>query len=160
MPIAPRVWAILATLPLLNSGTAFCQQLAFTSRAYVQSPVVIASVEHSKEFGFDSVVIQNDAANPISAVHFRITFRTDAGDEIADEHRFAVNLEPRESKRMMVALGHIEGLKQQARSRKQASALVSITIESVEFQDGSEWKQIELEKGTPIDTQHERIPRK
>jgi hypothetical protein len=130
---------------------AFGQQLAFTSRSYVQSPVVISSVEPSKEFGFDSIVLRNDSSNTIAAVHFQITFRTDAGDEIADERRVAVSLDPRDSKRLVIGLAQIEGLKQQARSRKQESGLAILTIESVEFLDGSEWKQAERDQGLPID---------
>ena len=52
-----------------------------------------------------------------------------------------MSLDPRESKRLMIGLAQIEGLKQQAKSRKQASALLIITIESVEFQDGGEWTE-------------------
>jgi hypothetical protein len=97
------------------------------------------------------VAIRNDGPSAISAVHFQITFRTGAGDEIADERRVAVSIEPRDIKRLIVDLAHIEGLKQLTRSRKQESALVILTIESVEFQDGGEWKQTERERGTPID---------
>jgi hypothetical protein len=108
-------------------------------------------VEASKEFGFDSVAIRNDGPSAVGAVHFQITFRTGAGDEIADERRVAASIERRDTRLVAVDLGHIEGLKQLARSRKQDSALVILTIESVEFQDGSEWKQTEREHGTPID---------
>ena len=147
MQLKPRAWAVL----IGTCGAAFSQQLAFTSRAYVQSPVVITSVEGSKEFGFDSVVIRNDGPAAIGAVHFQITLRTAAGDEIADERRVAVGIEPRETKRVVVDLAQKDGLKQQARSRKQESALVILTIESVEFQNGSEWKQTERDSGTPFD---------
>jgi hypothetical protein len=153
-----RAWMIL----MWAAGTAFCQQLAFTSRTYVQSPVVITSVQESKEFGFNSVAIRNDGSNPVSAIHFQIMLRTAAGDEIADERRVAAGIEPRDTKRLVVDLGHIEGLKQQARSRKQEAALVILTIESVEFQDGSEWKQTERDHGTPGDPTQpvKELPRK
>ena len=145
--VATRLLAstILLVLP------AFSQQIAFTSRTYVQSPVVMMSVEQSKEFGFDSVILRNDGPNAISALHFQITLRTGAGDEIADERRIAVSLEPRDSKRLVVGLAQIEGLRQQAKSRKLESALVILTIESVEFEGGGEWKQTERDSGTPID---------
>src|SRR5580692_8887637 len=123
-----RTW--LPALAILLQLPAFGQQLAFTSRTYVQSPVVITSVEDSKEFGFDSVTLRNDGSSAIVAIHFRITVRTGAGDEIADERRVAVSIDPRDSKRLVVGLGQIEGLKQQARSRQQESALVVLTIES------------------------------
>jgi hypothetical protein len=142
---------VLILLAALKCGTAFCQQVAFTSRTYVQSPIVITSAEPSKEFGFDTVTLRNDGPNAISAVHFQITLRTGAGDEIADERRVTVSLDPRDTKRVVVGLAEIEALKQQARSRKQESALVILTIESIEFQDGSEWKQTERDGGIPID---------
>jgi hypothetical protein len=144
-----RTWLAASTILLVLP--VFGQQIAFTSRTYVQSPVVITSVEGSKEFGFDSLVLRNDGTNAISALHFQITLRTGAGDEIADERRIAVSLEPRDSKRLMVALAQIEDLRQQAKSRKLESALVILTIESVEFEGGGEWKQTERDSGTPID---------
>src|SRR5580700_8913036 len=118
MPIGQRVGIVLILLAVANCGTAFCQQLAFTSRTYVQSPVTIASVEGSKEFGFDSVTLRNDGPNAISAVHFQITLRTGDGDEIADDRRVAVSLDPRDTRRVVVGLAQIEGLKQLARLRK------------------------------------------
>jgi hypothetical protein len=151
MAMRHRVRIILILLAAWNRGTAFGQQVAFTSRTYVQSPVTIASVSGSREFGFDSVVLRNDGPNAISAVHFLLTLRTGAGDEVADERRVAVSLDARDSKSLVVGLGQIEGLKQQARSRKQESALVILTIESIEFRDGGEWKQTEREGGIPID---------
>jgi hypothetical protein len=162
MQLNLRARMIPALLGPWVCATAFCQQLAFTSRTYVQSPVVITSVEGSKEFGFSSVVIRNDGPAVVSAVHFQITFRTGAGDEIADERRVAVGIEPRDTKRLVVDLAHIEGLKQEARSRRQESALVILTIESVEFRDGGEWKQTERDRGTPIDPTQpvKELPRK
>ena len=163
MLIAPRAWMILPLLAASNCGSAFSQQLAFTSRTYIQSPIVITSTESSKEFGFDSVVIRNDGPHPISAIHFQIVFRSGAEDEIAGERRVAVSLEPRDTKRLIVDLAHIEGLKQQAKSRKQPSALVILTIESVEFEDGGVWNQTERDRGItidPVNAPREMSPRK
>jgi hypothetical protein len=142
---------VLILLAALNGGMVFGQQIAFTSRTYFQSPVVITSVEGSKEFGFDSVELRNDGSIAIVAVHFQVIVRTGTGDEIADERRVTVSLEPRDSKRLVVGLGQIEGLRQQAKSRKQESALVILTIESLEFQNGGEWKQTERDGGVTID---------
>jgi hypothetical protein len=156
----PQTWIVLILLPAL-SGTALCQQLAFTSRAYVQSPVVISSVESSKDFGFDSVVLRNDGPKVIRAVHFQIGLRTGAEDEVADQRRVPVSLEQRDSKRLIIGLAHIEGLKQLAKSRKLASALVILTVESVEFEDGGEWHQTERERGIPLDpAQPVEIPKR
>lgn len=132
-------------------GTALCQQLAFTSRAYIQCPVVILSVENSKQFGFDSVALRNEGPDAIRAVRFRVTFRTGAGDEVFDERRAAVSLDPRDSTRLAVFLGPVNSLRQTVKTRKQESALVILTIESVEFEDGGEWKQTEQNGGAPYD---------
>jgi hypothetical protein len=128
---------------------AFGQQLAFTSRGDLQSPVVIDSVLSSKEFGFESVALRNEGRDTISAVYFRIVFRTDAGDEVADERRISVIIDPHDGKTARVDLGEVTGLRQLARSRKQASALVILTVESVEFRDGGEWKPKEPQSGIP-----------
>jgi hypothetical protein len=141
----------LPLLAILTCITAFSQQLSFTSRAYIESPVVLTSIESSKEFGFDSVVVRNDGPRPITALHLQVTFRTPAGDEVADERRVAVNLDQRDIKRLEIGLGDVEGLKQKAKSRKQPSALVILTVESIEFLDGGEWKQTERDRGIPID---------
>ena len=144
-------------MPVLSCGIAFCQQLAFTSRAYIQSPVIIASIEGSKEFGFDSVVLRNDGPAAITAVHLKVTVRggdsaltADEG-EVADERRVEVRLERHDSRKVTVGLGHVEGLKQKARSRKQVASLVILTIESVEFEDGGEWHQTLEKRDIPYD---------
>jgi hypothetical protein len=99
-----RAWAIVTSLAALNCWVAFGQQLAFTSRTYVQSPVVITATESSKEFGFDTVVIRNDGQSAIGAVHFQIMFRTAAGDEVSEERRTAVSIDKRETKRLVIDL--------------------------------------------------------
>jgi hypothetical protein len=48
-----------------------------------------------------------------------------------------------------------------AKSRKLASALVILTVESVEFEDGGEWHQTERERGIPLDpAQPVEIPKR
>jgi len=144
-PVAPRILVFALTL------TANAQQLAFTSRNYVMSPVAILSTDSSKEYGFESVTLRNDSPKAIIGIRFQIVLRTDSDNEIADERHFTVNLEPHDTKRIDIGLAHIEGLRQQTRSRNRPSALAILTIEAVEFSDGGEWKQSEREQGTPID---------
>lgn len=139
---------VLATF--ITPLAAFGQELAFTSRADLQSPVVIDSVLSSKEFGFDSVALRNEGPDAISAVRFRIVFRTEAGDEVADERRVGVSIDSHDGKTARIGLGDVTGLRQLARSRKQASALVILTVESVEFRDGGEWKPKEPQTGIPV----------
>ena len=140
-----------ALLTLLVASSAFAQHVSFSSRAYVLSPVTLVSFDSSKEYGFDSLTIRNDGAQAIVAVHVQMIFRSEAGDEVADERRVQADVDPRDTRRFAVGMGQIEGLKQLARSRGQSSALAILTIESVEFADGSEWKQTERERGAPID---------
>jgi hypothetical protein len=143
----------------LSGVAAFCQQVAFTSRTYLQSPVSIVSVEASKEFGFDSVVLRNDGTAAIRAVRFRVTLQAaGAVDEIADDRRVPVSLQPRDTRRVVLGLGHIQGLKQQAKSRKQESALAIITVETVEFEAGGEWKRPDF--NLKLDTYPDRIEKK
>lgn len=144
--------AIASILVLVvNCGIAFCQQLAFTSREYIRSPVFLSSIESSREFGFESVVIRNDGLDAISAVHFKITLRTGSDDEVADERRVVVSIEHAATRRVVLELGHVEGLKQLVRSRKQATALAILTVEQVEFEDGHEWRQAGQQEGVPLD---------
>jgi len=143
--------AILFLLTAWGGSTAFAQQVAFTSRTYVQSPVLIVSIDQSKEFGFQSVTLRNDGPAAITAVRFLIVLRTGAGDEVADERRVAVDLDRQDTRTVSVGLADIKGLKEQIRSRNQKSALAILTIESVEFADGSEWKQSDREQGVPTD---------
>jgi hypothetical protein len=140
-----------ALLWLIAASSAFAQHVSFTSRAYVLSPVTIVSFDSSKEYGFDSLTIRNEGAQAIVALHVQIMFHGEAGDEIAGERRVQVDVDPRDTRRLAAGMGDIEGLKQLARSRRQSSALAILTIESVEFADGSEWKQSEREQGAPID---------
>jgi len=140
-----------ALLSLLVASSAFAQQIAFTSRAYVISPVAIVATDSSKEFGFESITIRNDGSSAISAVRLQIVFHSDGGDEIADERRIPVSVDARETRRFAVGMGQVEGLRQLARSRRQPAALAILSIESVEFADGSEWKQSEREQCAPID---------
>jgi len=136
---------------LLAGVTAYAQQVSFTSRTYVQSPVAILAVEQSNQFGFSAITLRNDAAHAITAVHFQIMFRTGAGDEIAGDRRVPVNIGLRDTRHFAIELGQIDGLRQLARSRGESNALVILTIESLEFADGSEWKESERDQGAPID---------
>ena len=127
------------------------QQVAFTSRAHLQCPVIVTSTQESKTFGFESIMVQNDGAAPVRAVRFQVTLKTRAGEEITDDRRIVVDLDPRDHKRVMVDLGHIEGLKQKAKSGRQESGLAILTIAAVEFEDGTVWEASGNAEGLPLD---------
>jgi hypothetical protein len=141
----------ITLLLLLGGGIAFGQKLAFTSRAYLDSPVRMSSVLESKAFGFDSVTLRNDGLSAVRAVQFRIVLRNGEDEEVADERRVPMNLEHGSSKQVVLSLGEVEGLKQLAKSWKKTAALVILTIESVEFENGEEWHRTEQKQDSPFD---------
>src|SRR5580658_2898837 len=112
--------------------------------------MIVTSTQESKVYGFESVLLQSDSANPVRAVRLKVTFRTRAGEEITDERRFVVDMEPRDKKQVVVDLGHIEGLKQKARSREQESGLAILNIAAVEFEDGTLWEDDGPVQGIPV----------
>lgn len=127
-------------IAVLVCGAAAAQQVHFTSRASLESPVAVASVHASKEYGFYSLTLRNDGPDAVAAVYLRVTLRSGEQEEIADERRVGVMLEPRGSKDVVVAMGHIEGLRQLTKTRRQTDALAVLTVERVEFAGGREWR--------------------
>lgn len=95
-------------------------------------------------------MLNADSDGPVRAVRFKVTFKTGTGEEITDDRRVVVDMEPRDHKRVIVDLGHIEGLKQLAKSRRQESGLAIITVAAVEFQDGSVWEDSGAVEGMPV----------
>ena len=145
---APIASILLLTL---NSGISFGQHLIFTSRASLQSPITFSSIESSRNFGFDSVLLRNGASDTITAVHFKITLGPGTDGEVADERRVPVRIEPSASKRVITELGHVESIKQLLKSRNQTAPIVILTIDSVEFETGVEWRQPQDQLGVPLD---------
>ena len=98
---------------------------------------------------------------PVRAVRLRVVLRTRAGEEVTDDRRIGVDLPPLDRKRVVVGLGHIEGLRQKAKSRGEEAGLATISIASVEFGDGSVWEAGGPTEGVPIEPLPlPRIPRK
>ena len=63
----------------------------------------------------------------------------DSPEETVDSGHVYVSLDPGERKRLDVFLGRIEALEQKLREMREQVAWVKITVESVEFADGSQW---------------------
>jgi hypothetical protein len=125
---------------LLTATAAHAQHLVFTTVTPGTSPVWISSPEQSKDFGFQSIEILNDSDNAISSVHLQVTFSAgDSSEELVDTGNVYVSLEPGERKRPDIFLGRIDALSQKLRSMRQPVAWVKVTVESVEFADGSKW---------------------
>jgi hypothetical protein len=125
---------------LFTAAAAHAQHLVFTTVTPGTSPVWISSPERSQDFGFQSLEILNDSDSAISSLHLKVTFSAgDSQDELVDTGHIYVSLEPGERKRPDVFLGRIEALSQKLRSMRQPVAWVKVTVESVEFVDGSKW---------------------
>jgi hypothetical protein len=125
---------------LFTAMAAHAQHLVFTTVTPGTSPVWISSPEESKDFGFQSLEILNDSDNAISSVYLKVTFSaSDSPEELIDTGHVYVSLEPGERKRPDVFLGRIDALSQKLRSMGRPVAWVKITVESVEFVDGSRW---------------------
>lgn len=134
----PGLAALLVTT--FGGLAAHAQQLAFTSRTHLLSPVVVESIQSSREYGFESILVKNDGPDAVVAVRFVITLHSSAGDEIADERRVAMEVAAHETKRVETGLGHIKGLQDRLQSERQKDGLAIISVAAVEFRDGSEWK--------------------
>jgi hypothetical protein len=139
-----------AALALASASAAIGPQIVFTTRGQLDSPIVISSFAESKVYGFDAVMLRNDGSAPVTAVQFVVTFRTDSGDEVAEERRFAVELLSHETKRVTVDLGHIEGLRQKIKSALDSKALAVLSLKLVEFRNGESWRPGGPIEGTPV----------
>jgi hypothetical protein len=127
-------------LPLAAPVAARAEHLVFTIVTPGTSPVWISSPEQSKDFGFQSLEILNDSDNAVASVHLKVTFSASGAlEEVVDSGHVYVSLDPGEEKRLDVFLGRIEALNQKLRSVRQPVAWVKVTVESVEFADGSRW---------------------
>jgi len=127
-------------LLVLGAEALSAGEPAFTTRVSLDSPVTVSSFTESKVYGFESVLIENEGQDAVSAVQLVVTFRTASGDQVADERRFAVEIAPRTSKRIIVDLGHKEGLRQKMKPGPESQALAILTVKAAEFAGGRLWK--------------------
>lgn len=128
--------ALLFLVTVLAQG----EHLVFTTVTPGTSPVWISSPEQSKDFGFQTLAVRNDSDNTVESVRLKVTLSASgAPDEVVDSGHVYVSLDPGEEKRLDVFLGRVEALSQKLRSMRQAVAWVKITVESVDFADGSRW---------------------
>jgi hypothetical protein len=132
--------ARIPALLLFAVTAAQAQHLVFTTVTPGASPVWISSPERSKDFGFQSLEILNDSDEAVSAVYLKAMFSVEGSpEELADSGHVYVALDPGERKRLDVFLGRIEALSQMLRAARREVAWVKLTVESVEFADGSRW---------------------
>jgi len=132
-----RLW-IAALGAMFAAMAAHGQHLVFTMVTPATSPLVISSVASSRDFGFQSLTLLNDSSKPIESIRFKVAFAA-ARDQVADGGHVFAKLEPGEKKTVDVFLGRRTALVQLARELRLDVARAIVTVESVEFADGTEW---------------------
>jgi hypothetical protein len=134
-----RVW-VGALGFLLASAAAQGQRLVFTMVTPASCPVVISSVSSSPDYGFQALTILNDSERPLESIRFKVVLTAVARrDEVADGGHVFVKLEPGDKKNVDVFLGRRSALAQLARELKLDFARAIVTVEAVDFRDGSQW---------------------
>ena len=81
-----------------------------------------------------------------------MTISTSGGqEEVVDSRRLPITLSPGETRRVEVHLASVQGSRQKARALRQEIASVTLSVESAEFSDGSQWNGNEPLLDMPID---------
>lgn len=134
-----RVWLAALGL-LLGSSQAYPQHVFFTMLTPASSPLVISSVASSRDFGFQSLTLTNDSDKAIESVRLKVVLTVPkSSDEWVDGGRVFVHLEPGARQQIDAFLGRIRALTQRARELKLNLARAIVTVESVDFSDGTQW---------------------
>ena len=111
-------------------------------RSAVDCPILITETAPSKDYGFQKVVIRNDARRAISAINLRVVLINGSGDEdMLDAAAMAVQIEPGERKTMDLGLARIEQLKEIAAKAGLTWIRAVLYAERVYFADGSHWDE-------------------
>jgi len=131
----------------VTATLAQAEHLVFTTVVPGSCPVWFSSPEKSKDFGFQSLEFLNDSNKPLQSLRLKVTFSTEAREpeEVVDGGYVYTDLEPGQQKRLDLFLGRISALSQKLKSAGREVAWVKITVEAVEFADGSRW-----EPGAPV----------
>jgi hypothetical protein len=134
-----RVW-VAALGFLLASVAAHGQRLVFTMVTPATCPLVISSVSSSPDYGFQALTILNDSDRPVESIRFKVVLTAVARrDEVADGGHVFVKLDPGDKKNVDVFLGRRSALSQLARELKLDIARAIVTVEAVDFSDGTQW---------------------
>ena len=130
------------SLLCLTAALAQAEHLVFTTVVPGSCPVWFSAPEKSKDFGFQSLEFLNDSDKSLQFLRLKVTFSTDKREqeEVVDGGYVYTDLEPGQQKRLEVFLGRISALSQKLKSAGREVAWVKITVEAVEFADGSRWE--------------------
>jgi len=134
-----RFLLILAAL-FGASAAAHGQRLYFTTMIPAGCPIVIEDLEQSKDFGFQSATFLNDSSQTVQSIHLQVTLSSEKQpEEVVDSGHIYISIEPGERKSQDMFLGRVQALTQRAKSDRMLVARAMISVESVEFADGSRW---------------------
>jgi hypothetical protein len=120
-------------------GNANAQNLVFSTKVHLACPVGMSVIAHTKDVGFDSVLIRNESKKTIDTVHLSVSLTTESGEEIAERASFLVMLAPGQSKRVNVGLGHVPELTSKAHSSHWPVVHATLFVASADFSDGTSW---------------------
>lgn len=125
---------------LFASVLAHSQHIYFTTLTPPTCPVVLEQLTESKDFGFQSALFRNDSSQIVESVHLKVTLSSaQRPEEIVDSGHIYIAIEPGERKSQDLFLGRVQALNQRAKSDHLNVARAMISVESVEFADGSRW---------------------
>jgi hypothetical protein len=127
---------------LLGSVLAHGQHLVFTMVTPASSPVRISAVESSRDFGFQSLTLVNDSDKIVESILFKVVLtkvQTRHEPEVMDGGHVYARLEPGDRKSVDVFLGRMRALSLRAKELKLEVARAIVTVEAVDFSDGSQW---------------------
>ncbi len=126
---------------LLAGGLAHAQHIYFTTLTPPTCPVVIQELTQSSDFGFQSAVFHNDSSQTIESLHLKVTLSsTHSPEQIVDGGHIYISIEPGDRKSHDVFLGRMQALNQRVTFDHLDVARATISVESVEFADGSRWE--------------------
>lgn len=125
---------------LLSSVVSHAQHIYFTTLTPATCPVVMEGLTHSKDFGFQSAFFHNDSSQAVESIHLKVTLSS-AGkpEQIVDSGHIYISIEPGDRKSQDLFLGRMQSLNQRAKFDHLEIARAMISVESVEFADGSRW---------------------
>jgi len=133
--------SLLALAALLfGSVWAHAQHIYFTTLVPANCPIVIGALTHSKDFGFQAAVFYNDSDQTVESLHLKVTLSSPGREgQVVDSGHIYISIEPGERKAQDVFLGRMQSLNQRAKYDHMEVARATISVESVEFADGSHW---------------------
>jgi hypothetical protein len=125
---------------LFTAVLAHAQHIYFTMLTPPTCPVAIEALTQSKDFGFQSALFRNESRQSVESVHLRVTLSSSrAPEQIVDSGHIYIALEPGDRRSQDIFLGRMQSLNQRAKFDHLEIARAMISVESVEFADGSRW---------------------